>query len=297
MSYTVAEVKHGSFGSSYICSTDCHEEIRPASHPGLEILYDLHSPLSMTLRRKRLLVHSRHFLLYNAREDHTEIHERSSIKLRTLVVEEDFINGLLSDLDLNFNEIIFDQTQWSPSPFVLGQLNMLNRIRHTNFFLPALEELIFSQLMFEVLTTQPHSHSEKLQLAIGPGQFPNAIAKAQKVMLEQVNENRLSLSDLAAEVGMSKFHFLRAFKQRMGMTPIQYLNRIRLEMAKTELQASHTTVTDVAFGLGFENLSTFYALFKREAAGEPRQFKTTIAPTARIETNTYRYLTVPVSVG
>lgn len=64
---------------------------------------------------------------------------------------------------------------------------------------------------------------------------------------------RLSLSDLAAVVGLSPFHFHRSFKQSFGVTPHDYLVGLRLEAAERLLETTTLSVTSIALEVGYES--------------------------------------------
>jgi AraC family transcriptional regulator len=82
----------------------------------------------------------------------------------------------------------------------------------------------------------------------------------------------LSLQTLAGEVHLSPFHFARLFKKSLGLAPHQYLIRCRVELAKSLLLRSKSTITDVAVEVGFCDQSHLAAHFKRIYGVTPRAF-------------------------
>ncbi|MGH8804258.1 MAG: AraC family transcriptional regulator [Polaromonas sp.] len=83
----------------------------------------------------------------------------------------------------------------------------------------------------------------------------------------------ISLDRVAAEAGLSPFHFLRLFSRVLGVTPHQYLVRSRLRHAARLLADDDRPVTDVAFDVGFADLSNFVRTFHRAAGVSPRGFR------------------------
>ena len=80
--------------------------------------------------------------------------------------------------------------------------------------------------------------------------------------------------DACAEVaGVSAFHFLRLFVNVLGVTPHQYLVRSRLRRAARLLAADAHAITDVAYAVGFNDLSNFVRSFRRAAGVSPRGFR------------------------
>jgi AraC-like DNA-binding protein len=89
---------------------------------------------------------------------------------------------------------------------------------------------------------------------------------------EHFNEN-LTLDEVAALSGFSKFHFSRLFKQFTNTSFYKYLNRKRIENAVDLLMDSQHTITDVALRCGFSSLSAFIRMFKIIRGCTPSEFK------------------------
>jgi AraC-like DNA-binding protein len=83
----------------------------------------------------------------------------------------------------------------------------------------------------------------------------------------------IDLEGAASEAGLSAFHFLRLFRDVLGVTPHQYLLRSRLRRAARLLADADRSITDVAFDVGFGDLSNFVRTFHRAAGVSPRGFR------------------------
>jgi AraC family transcriptional regulator len=83
----------------------------------------------------------------------------------------------------------------------------------------------------------------------------------------------IDLERAAREVGLSSFHFLRVFANVLGLTPHQYLVGARLRHAARLLADDARSITDVAFDVGFGDLSNFVRTFHRAAGVSPRKFR------------------------
>ena len=91
--------------------------------------------------------------------------------------------------------------------------------------------------------------------------------------LEANSHREIELEDAARQAGVSPFHFLRLFSGVLGVTPHQYLVRSRLRRAARQLAYDDKPVTDVAYDVGFNDLSNFVRTFHRAAGVSPLKFR------------------------
>ncbi len=83
----------------------------------------------------------------------------------------------------------------------------------------------------------------------------------------------IDLDGAASASGLSPFHFLRVFSSVLGVTPHQYLIRSRLRRAARLLADEARSISDIAFDVGFGDLSNFVRTFRRAAGVSPRRFR------------------------
>jgi len=83
----------------------------------------------------------------------------------------------------------------------------------------------------------------------------------------------IDLESSAGAVGLSAFHFLRLFARVLGVTPHQYLVRARLRRAARLLAGDARSITDIAYAVGFGDLSNFVRTFRRAAGVSPSAFR------------------------
>jgi len=83
----------------------------------------------------------------------------------------------------------------------------------------------------------------------------------------------IDLDAAARQAGLSEFHFLRLFTRVLGVTPKQYVIRARLRRAARLLAEDALPITDIAYSVGFGDLSNFVRTFHRAAGVSPRRFR------------------------
>ncbi len=93
------------------------------------------------------------------------------------------------------------------------------------------------------------------------------------LIMNGYNQN-ISLGEAARSACMSPHYFCRFFKKVTGNTFKEYLLRIRIDKAKELLLKYNMSVTEIAYTVGFENLSYFFRVFKRFTGFNPMEFKT-----------------------
>ncbi|WP_040405950.1 helix-turn-helix transcriptional regulator [Amycolatopsis nigrescens] len=83
----------------------------------------------------------------------------------------------------------------------------------------------------------------------------------------------ITLTEIAAEVFVSPFHFSRVFAKATGVTPGRYLTAIRLFEAKRLLLTTKLTVSDIVCSVGYSSVGTFTSRFTRAVGMTPTQYR------------------------
>ncbi len=93
------------------------------------------------------------------------------------------------------------------------------------------------------------------------------------VWIDEHSQEAIDLERAAEQAELSPFHFLRLFSSVLGVTPHQYLVRSRLRRAARLLAEEERSITDIAYDVGFGDLSNFVRTFHRAAGVSPRGFR------------------------
>lgn len=185
------------------------------------------------------------FALFNPGEIHTV-----SAKPKT----ESGIYALvfrLSDVFDNFNNF-FEETELTEQIF-------------DTYFKEKHSPLALKSQIYHLL-----SHLQIKNAVNSPLQNEN-IKNVLSFMENNYNE-KISVEDLAREAKLSKYHFIRVFKAYTDVTPIKYINQIRIAKAKELMKAGNTDITNTALQVGFDNISYFIKVFKELCGVTPLKF-------------------------
>src|SRR5258705_7096461 len=117
-----------------------------------------------------------------------------------------------------------------------------------------------------------YSSLKDVQIGRG-GMAPHKLRKVIGLIdhhLAEEEEGRVALRVMAKEVGMSYFHFSRAFKRSMGMTPTNYIAERRIERARKLLEETELPISVIALRAGVSSQSHFTTSFRRVAGATPK---------------------------
>jgi AraC family transcriptional regulator len=106
------------------------------------------------------------------------------------------------------------------------------------------------------------------------GMAPHKLRRALEFISENLQrQHAIALDVVAQEVGMSRYHFSRVFKESMGLSPINYIVRQRIERAKKLLAETDLPIADIALQAGFSGQSHFTTFFRKLVGLTPRSFR------------------------
>ncbi len=83
----------------------------------------------------------------------------------------------------------------------------------------------------------------------------------------------ISRDQLSSYAGVSERHLNRCFLQETGLSPVSYLNRYRIQKAKSLLKEGDRSVTEIMAAVGFSDSSHFTHVFRRETGVSPREYQ------------------------
>lgn len=152
-----------------------------------------------------------------------------------------------------------------PELMVLGELAQAAAEGRSDIGLDEVGQLFASRFV-EVV-------SGRVQRPVAAGTRDRRRAVETALWIDAHSQDDIDLEQAAAQAGLSPFHFLRLFSNVLGVTPHQYLVRSRLRHAARLLADDQVSVTDIAYDVGFGDLSNFVRTFHRAAGVSPRRFR------------------------
>lgn len=176
----------------------------------------------------------------------------------------------------HMREVVYEMTgQWQNHPFFpdiqINDLELAPHVRALHLALTQETPLIEQETLFlTVLTKLIMKYSDIRSSMRALKSEKNTVQKACHYIRECVTEG-VTLTQLAAHVGLSRYHLLRVFHKEVGMPPHAYLESVRINKAKQFLEQG-LSLTEVAYETGFSDQSHFSNRFKRMIGVTPGQY-------------------------
>jgi AraC-like DNA-binding protein/ligand-binding sensor protein len=105
---------------------------------------------------------------------------------------------------------------------------------------------------------------------------PLIVMKAREYIAKNKTES-ISLAEVSKAAGASVFHFCKVFRKTTGLKFTDYVARVRLEDARTQLLNPNRRISEVAYDVGFQSLTQFNRMFKRVFGQSPTEFREHLA--------------------
>jgi AraC family transcriptional regulator len=136
-------------------------------------------------------------------------------------------------------------------------------------------DALFRQQLTDLLATRllaAHSGSSTTIQPVRGGLAPKTLLRAIE-RLRSDSDMDVSLAALAADAGLSRFHFCRAFKESTGLSPHAWLRQHRLEQAMNMLRDTDASIVSVAAELGYASQTAFAAAFRKLTGETPSDWR------------------------
>ena len=117
-------------------------------------------------------------------------------------------------------------------------------------------------------------HADLLESAYVPEVIlKDPLVGRARLLLQQQFSCKLSFAELAADLGVSQRTLIRRFRASIDMTPLGYLQRLRVESAKQMLAKTGRSIDSIGYMVGYGDAGHFKALFRRRVGLTPAQFR------------------------
>jgi len=248
------------------CRAGVHDRAQDEEHQAFSITLVDRGQFTYRTRAGGAVLSPGWLMLGNAGDGYVCSHEESDgtgDDCTVLSLSAELLDSTLEALGQGGAKAHFERACLPPSPRVAGLFSALAEDGDEGF---ALEETTLAVVAAVRRSLTDGDAPEPL-----PRQDERARAAAHYIETRGTEE--LTLDEVAAAVGLSPFHLMRVFRRAIGVTPHQYLMRVRLLRAVALLRDTARPVTDVAYDAGWADLSNFNRAFRRELGCSPRELR------------------------
>lgn len=210
--------------------------------------------------------------------DFPEAKEDNPTQCLALAISQSQIKKITDELNEHF-PLVDDKKGWSftESNFFLTNDNGINHLishliyifTENNKAKDVFADLVLKELIIRLMQTKARTILlENFQQNINT----NRLSYAVKYIHENLYKT-LTVKELSGKACMSEPNFYKCFKQQFGISPVEYINQKRIELAKKLLQTIETNIADICFSCGFNNHNHFIKTFKKYTQTTPAHYR------------------------
>jgi len=247
------------------------------SHEGFEILFLLDGATAYEFsKQKAVELHGGHFLIVPPKLVHRGLHDmRSPCTICGLALKASRPSGwkttTFTASDLRRLRTALDTAGLKAHPFNAALRWLVRRLMDETSNYPANPHhaeagIALRALICAVLV-------EVMRQILVPPAEPKEFVAAAISYLQQHLPEPVRMNDLVRYVGFSRARMFDMFKAQTGLTPNDYLQRLRIEKAQEQLRQTNLSVTEIALATGFSSGQYFSTVFARYTGVSPTDFR------------------------
>lgn len=209
--------------------------------------------------------------------DFPEATQENPTQCLALEINDGFIADTVQWLNEFSPKVDEGEWTWTQDYFRLFNSNTvqdcLNRLIHVLVNNQYGRQLHAANTTSELIAALLQTHARHLLLT-----DTNALSARNRLafVIRYIRKNltrQHTIEELAQKACLSRAQFFRAFKNEVGETPVQFILRERIEMARRMLRFRKATITDVCYQCGFSSVNYFSRIFRKQVGMSPSQWQ------------------------
>ncbi len=231
-------------------------------HPNLEILFVTNGSGCYISGNRTYDVNEGDIFIVNSNFIHSA-YSSTELNFYCLIPDNEFcVSNDINPESIYFTPVIKDDEAKRLFKNLISSFEYKGEFKNTGIRVAVLNLLLYLARNYSTqdeTLLKKFSGSEEIKLAIG--------------YIKAHFAEKLTLDELCAEAGLSKYYFLRKFKTCVGCTPIEYINLLRCNRAKKLLAKSDEDIKNIGALCGFENFPYFSKTFKALIGQTPSEYR------------------------
>lgn len=250
-------------------------------HNELEFIYLAAGQAVFSIDDMAIPVQAGECVFINSGQIHSGVSQSDQVLYYSVVFSHEFLTNSPDSSQVLFNEIITNRltifSHFKPEIPSQGRvISELKAVIHELTEKSTAYELALKSKLFSIFcilirkklnTTIPQSEKYSIR---------SRKYELLKNILGYISQNynkKISLSNISENVNLTPQYLCRFFREITGYTLSDYINQYRIETSCTLLKVSSLSITDIALECGFENISYFNRVFKRQTGCTPTEFR------------------------
>ncbi len=183
---------------------------------------------------------------------------------------------MFPDIELHIDQLLVVEKRMYTNGGAYSFLNLILFLIEKNF---DRQTAIYCSKVFQI-DIERTSQSPFSIFQVQKNHGDDLISKAQTYIEENLSE-KISFEQLASELAISRRNFDRRFIKAIGNTPVEYMQRVKVEVAKRMLEKGNKTIFEVMNEVGYSDDKAFREVFKKIAGFSPLDYKAKYARQAQ----------------
>lgn len=207
-----------------------------------------------------------------------EQHECTSTDIREITIQfssDMFFSGYLDKNQFKPLKTVFDMAQKGlsfPMSAIMKVYPLLDKLAHENSDFYSVLDFLAILYELSLLCDKAKTLSSSAYAKTCVSSESRRVEKVKSYINDNFTEE-IRLNQLAELVGMTSSSFSRFFKLRTGKVLTDYIIEVRLGHAARMLVDTQMTIAEIAYACGFNNLSNFNRIFRKNKLSSPKEFR------------------------
>jgi AraC-type DNA-binding domain-containing proteins len=252
--------------------------IPPHWHEQLLLMYIEKGTLELMCVEQKIIANQGEIIIVNPYEIHSIENPNSIVEYYLLKLDISLLLGNQPDLrqimcrdQLLKNRILF-KNKITNDNFLLDSMKII-----INEFLEKKQgyTLVIRGLSYQILTSLLRKHAKAIPDQEEYDMQYRRLRQIKPVItyIEEHYSEKITLDELSAIIHLSTIHFSRVFKTVTGFSPMEFLNRVRIQKAVQLLLKTDKSIVEIAMETGFNDGNYFSRLFKKCRKETPSEFR------------------------
>ena len=237
-------------------------------HRDYEFIYVEKGPLKLQKTDRQIILGDGEVYFLNSDEVHSYVDVNENLHFIVVNISPKILQPYFEDPSKILD---FEIRRGEAYEKIAHSMKIICNIKNTDDKLEILKTTVLLNTMAYFLIKDCKCHNANYVKGSDSGDFD--CAKSAILFMEENFYNEISLSDIAAYVGMTPAHFSKYFKDKNGVTFSKYLRRIRLDHAIKDLRDSDISVKTAAIKNGFPNVNSLIITCKEIYGRTPLEMR------------------------